>query len=112
MGGHCLPIDPSYLSWRVERALGKSFRFVELANDINSHMPDYVVHRLMMGLNSRGRPVKGAADTSARPGLQEEHRRCARVSRRPRRPAAGRDGSRGAGGRPARGRGHAPSMTS
>ncbi len=60
VGGHCLPIDPSYLSWRVERALGKSFRFVELADDINSHMPDYVVHRLMMALNSRGLPLKGA----------------------------------------------------
>jgi UDP-N-acetyl-D-glucosamine dehydrogenase len=60
VGGHCLPIDPSYLSWRVERALGKSFRFVELADDINSHMPDYVVHRLMMALNSRGRPLKDA----------------------------------------------------
>ena len=44
----------------MERALGKSFRFVELADDINRHMPDYVVHRLMMALNERGRPVKGA----------------------------------------------------
>jgi UDP-N-acetyl-D-glucosamine dehydrogenase len=60
VGGHCLPIDPSYLAWRVERALGKSFRFVELADDINSHMPDYVVHRLMMGFNSRGLPIKGS----------------------------------------------------
>jgi UDP-N-acetyl-D-glucosamine dehydrogenase len=60
VGGHCLPIDPSYLSWRVERALGKSFRFVELADDINNHMPDYVVHRLMMAFNSRGLPLKGA----------------------------------------------------
>ena len=60
VGGHCLPIDPSYLSWRVERALGKSFRFVELADDINNHMPDYVVHRIMMSFNARGRPVKGA----------------------------------------------------
>jgi UDP-N-acetyl-D-glucosamine dehydrogenase len=60
VGGHCLPIDPSYLSWRVERALGKSFRFVELADDINSHMPDYVVHRIMMSFNGRGRPVRGA----------------------------------------------------
>jgi UDP-N-acetyl-D-glucosamine dehydrogenase len=60
VGGHCLPIDPSYLSWRVERALGQSFRFVELANDINSHMPDYVVRRLMMAFNKRGRPVNGA----------------------------------------------------
>ncbi len=60
VGGHCLPIDPSYLSWRVERALGKSFRFVELADDINSHMPDYVVHRIMMSFNATGRPVNGA----------------------------------------------------
>ena len=60
VGGHCLPIDPSYLSWRVERALGQTFRFVELANDINNHMPDYVVRRLMMALNQRGRPVKGS----------------------------------------------------
>jgi len=60
VGGHCLPIDPSYLSWRVERALGQSFRFVELANDINSHMPDYVARRLMLAFNKRGRPVSGA----------------------------------------------------
>jgi UDP-N-acetyl-D-glucosamine dehydrogenase len=60
VGGHCLPIDPSYLSWRVERALGQSFRFVELANDINNHMPDYVARRLMMAFNERGRPVNGS----------------------------------------------------
>ena len=60
VGGHCLPIDPSYLSWRVERALGHSFRFVELANDINSHMPDHVVRRIMMALNARRRAVNGS----------------------------------------------------
>jgi UDP-N-acetyl-D-glucosamine dehydrogenase len=60
VGGHCLPIDPSYLNWRVERALGKSFRFVELADDINRHMPDYVAHRLMLAFNERGRPVRGS----------------------------------------------------
>jgi len=60
VGGHCLPIDPSYLSWRVERSLGQRFRFVELANDINSHMPDYVVHRLLMALNRRGLPISGS----------------------------------------------------
>ncbi len=60
VGGHCLPIDPSYLSWRVERALGRSFRFVELANDINGHMPEYVVRRLMMTLNERGRAMRGS----------------------------------------------------
>jgi UDP-N-acetyl-D-glucosamine dehydrogenase len=60
VGGHCLPIDPSYLSWRVERALGQSFRFVELANDINNHMPDYVVQRLVLSLNGHQKAVKGS----------------------------------------------------
>jgi UDP-N-acetyl-D-glucosamine dehydrogenase len=60
VGGHCLPIDPSYLSWRVERVLGHNFRFVELANDINGHMPDHVVHRITMGLNARRRSVNGS----------------------------------------------------
>jgi UDP-N-acetyl-D-glucosamine dehydrogenase len=54
VGGHCLPIDPSYLSWTVRRRLGRSFRFVELANDVNDHMPDYVSARLVRGLNARG----------------------------------------------------------
>jgi UDP-N-acetyl-D-glucosamine dehydrogenase len=60
VGGHCLPIDPSYLSWRVQRALGQSFRFVDLANDINNHMPDYVVRRLIEALNRRQRSVSGS----------------------------------------------------
>ena len=54
VGGHCLPIDPSYLSWTVRQRLGRSFRFVELANDINDHMPDYVASRLMRALNKQG----------------------------------------------------------
>ena len=60
VGGHCLPIDPSYLSWRVKRLLGQSFRFVELANDINDHMPDYVVQRVQVALNRRKQAVNGA----------------------------------------------------
>ncbi|GGP82558.1 nucleotide sugar dehydrogenase [Streptosporangium pseudovulgare] len=60
VGGHCLPIDPSYLSWKVKRALGHNFRFVELANDINDHMPDHVVHRLILALNRQGRPLRGS----------------------------------------------------
>jgi UDP-N-acetyl-D-glucosamine dehydrogenase len=60
VGGHCLPIDPSYLSWKVRRSLGQPFRFVELANDVNEHMPDYVVRRLMMAFNRRGRPISGS----------------------------------------------------
>lgn len=58
-GGHCLPIDPSYLSWRVRRSLGHAFRFVELANDVKDHMPDYVVRRLTAALNERELSVKG-----------------------------------------------------
>jgi UDP-N-acetyl-D-glucosamine dehydrogenase len=59
VGGHCLPIDPSYLSWRVRRSLGHAFRFVELANDVNDHMPDYVVRRLVAALNRRSLAVNG-----------------------------------------------------
>lgn len=60
VGGHCLPVDPSYLSWEVRRKLGRSFRFVELANDVNEHMPDYVVERLVLSLNKRGKAAKDA----------------------------------------------------
>ena len=59
VGGHCLPVDPSYLSWRVRRRSGHPFRFVELANDVNEHMPDYVVRRVTALLNQHGRPVRG-----------------------------------------------------
>lgn len=60
VGGHCLPIDPSFLSWRVKRSLGVDFRFVELANDVNEHMPDFVVRRLMLALNAQQRAVSGS----------------------------------------------------
>jgi UDP-N-acetyl-D-glucosamine dehydrogenase len=60
VGGHCLPIDPSYLSWKVRRSLGQPFRFVELANDVNEHMPDYVVRRLMLAFNRMGKAINGS----------------------------------------------------
>jgi len=60
VGGHCLPIDPSYLSWQVRRSLGQNFRFVEIANDVNEHMPDYVVQRVTAHLNRRRRAVNGS----------------------------------------------------
>src|SRR3984957_3695044 len=60
VGGHCLPIDPSYLSWKVRRSLGQPFRFVELANDVNEHMPDYVVRRLILAFNRMSRAVNGS----------------------------------------------------
>lgn len=60
VGGHCLPIDPIYLSHRVEKTLGKTFRFVDLAHDINEHQPDYVVQRLTAGLNRDRKAVNGS----------------------------------------------------
>jgi nucleotide sugar dehydrogenase len=60
VGGHCLPIDPSYLSWSVKRRSGHPFRFVELANDVNEHMPEYVVRRVQRLLNDRGLAVRGS----------------------------------------------------
>ncbi|HWG74453.1 MAG TPA: nucleotide sugar dehydrogenase [Acidimicrobiales bacterium] len=59
VGGHCLPVDPSYLSWQVKRRVGETFRFVELANDVNDHMPAYVVRRLVVALNCRELSVRG-----------------------------------------------------
>ncbi len=61
VGGHCLPIDASYLSWQVRRCLGKEFRLVDVANDINKHMPDYVVARATEHLNRRRKPVNSSA---------------------------------------------------
>jgi nucleotide sugar dehydrogenase len=60
VGGHCLPIDPSYLSWKVEQSTGGAFRFVELANDVNRGMPDYVLRRATQVLNDRERSVRGS----------------------------------------------------
>ena len=61
VGGHCLPIDPSYLAWRVREHLGQNFRFVELANDINDHMPEYVHQRIVQLLGRRGQVVDSAS---------------------------------------------------
>jgi UDP-N-acetyl-D-glucosamine dehydrogenase len=59
VGGHCIPIDPNYLSYKV-RALGSSFRFVELAQEINGRMPGYVVDRAAELLNRHGKPLNGS----------------------------------------------------
>jgi UDP-N-acetyl-D-glucosamine dehydrogenase len=59
LGGHCIPIDPFYLSWTA-RQHGLSTRFIELAGEINTSMPFYVVSRLTDALNDRGKPVKGS----------------------------------------------------
>ncbi len=60
VGGHCLPVDPSYLSWQFERQLGTVSRFVKIANDVNNNMPSYVVQRIQSSLNDRAKPVKGS----------------------------------------------------
>ncbi|MGW3835712.1 nucleotide sugar dehydrogenase [Streptomyces microflavus] len=60
VGGHCLPVDPLFLSWKVEQELGTPFRFVELADDVNRRMPDYVVRRVVDGLGKRGLRVTGS----------------------------------------------------
>ena len=60
VGGHCLPIDPAYLAWRVEQEIGERFRFVELANEVNRGMPEYVVGRVVTMLNAQQRSVNGA----------------------------------------------------
>ena len=60
VGGHCLPIDPSYLAWRVKQHLGHTFRFVELANDVNEHMPDYVHTRVTAMLNQQRKSLNGS----------------------------------------------------
>jgi nucleotide sugar dehydrogenase len=60
VGGHCLPVDPSYLAWRIEERLGEPFRFVNLANEVNSAMPAYTVARARDLLAAHGRSLRGA----------------------------------------------------
>jgi UDP-N-acetyl-D-glucosamine dehydrogenase len=62
LGGHCIPIDPFYLTW-VARKHGMATRFIELAGEINTAMPSYVVSRVADALNERGKPVKGSKIT-------------------------------------------------
>jgi UDP-N-acetyl-D-glucosamine dehydrogenase len=59
LGGHCIPIDPLYLSWKM-KAYQYNARFIELASEINTNMPRYVVSRIMDALNDRGQTLKGS----------------------------------------------------
>jgi UDP-N-acetyl-D-glucosamine dehydrogenase len=59
LGGHCIPIDPLYLSWKL-RALKYTARFIELASEINTGMPRYVVSLVQDALNEQGKPLKGS----------------------------------------------------
>jgi len=60
LGGHCIPIDPHYLSWKA-RQTGFECRFIELAGHVNASMPDYVVERVAEALNSVRKPINGSA---------------------------------------------------
>ena len=59
LGGHCIPIDPLYLSWKM-KSFNYNARFIELASEINTNMPRYVVSRVMEALNDRGKALKGS----------------------------------------------------
>ena len=59
IGGHCIPIDPFYLSWKARQS-GFESRFIDLAGQINSRMPEYVVEKIMEALNRHGKCLKGA----------------------------------------------------
>ena len=59
LGGHCIPIDPYYLSWKA-REYGVNTRFIELAGEVNRAMPAYVVEKVAEGLNAHGKPIKGS----------------------------------------------------
>jgi UDP-N-acetyl-D-glucosamine dehydrogenase len=59
LGGHCIPIDPFYLTWKA-RHYGEATRFIELAGEINTAMPEYVIHRLAEALNNASKPVRGS----------------------------------------------------
>jgi len=60
VGGHCISIDPAYLSWRAGQQLGYRVEFIEHANEVNNRMPDYVVARVADALNDAGKPIKGS----------------------------------------------------
>ncbi len=59
LGGHCIPIDPFYLSWKTKQS-GIEARFIELAGYINGNMPHFVVDKMQSALNNHGKPVKGS----------------------------------------------------
>jgi UDP-N-acetyl-D-glucosamine dehydrogenase len=59
LGGHCIPIDPFYLTWKA-REFGKHTRFIELAGEINTAMPDYVISKVADALNDEGKAIKGS----------------------------------------------------
>jgi UDP-N-acetyl-D-glucosamine dehydrogenase len=60
VGGHCIPLDPTYLAWQVRRDVGHQFRILEQAQDVNAQMPGWVARRIGEALNEHAKPLKGA----------------------------------------------------
>jgi UDP-N-acetyl-D-glucosamine dehydrogenase len=60
VGGHCIPLDPTYLAWQVRRDVGQQFRILEQAQDVNAQMPGWVAARIGEALNDHAKPLKGA----------------------------------------------------
>ncbi len=79
LGGHCIPIDPLYLSWKM-KVLNFSARFIELADEVNSHMPDFVIQKTALALNQRKKIGERFKDSRARCCLQSERERCSGIS--------------------------------
>jgi UDP-N-acetyl-D-glucosamine dehydrogenase len=76
VGGHCISIDPSYLSWRAGQRLGYHIGFIEHANEVNNRMPAYVVDRIGEALNDAGKPIRSsrilAIGVTYKPGVQDQ----------------------------------------
>ena len=79
VGGHCIPLDPFYLSWKM-KTLNYNARFIQLAGEINSDMPRYWVEKAVDALNERRQAAEGQPRAGAGRGVQEGHRRPARVA--------------------------------
>ena len=73
LGGHCIPIDPFYLSWKAKQFDFRT-RFIELAGEVNLHVPYYVVEKTVEALNDRFKPLKGSKVSGPGHGVQEGHR--------------------------------------
>jgi UDP-N-acetyl-D-glucosamine dehydrogenase len=75
VGGHCIAIDPTYLSWKAGRELGYRIGFIEHANEVNNRMPDHVVTRVAEALNDAGKPIRGSTvlgvGVSFKPGVDD-----------------------------------------
>ena len=69
LGGHCIPVDPHYLSWKL-KTLNYNARFIELASEVNTAMPLYVMEKISDGLNDDGKPVRGSRVVVLGGGLQ------------------------------------------